>query len=212
MSSLATGTASRARRSERGLLARKLVHGVLSLAAAALVWQLPYPAGAAVLAGATAVALAVELARRAHTGFAHRFRAVVGVMLREREAARLTGATTLAMSFTVTAALFPGWPAVAAILVAGLADPAAALVGRRSGRHRYAGGKSVEGSLAFLVAAVAVLVAVPPLGVTGALAVGLVLTAVEAPTLPVDDNLYLPLVAAAAVAVASGAPLLGGFS
>lgn len=212
MSGLATETTSLARRSGRGVLARKLVHGVLSLAAAALVWRLPYPAGAAALAGATTLALAVELARRAHPGFARRFLALVGVMLREREASRLTGATTLAMSYTVTAALFPSWPAVAGILIAGLADPAAALVGRPAGRHRYPGGKSVEGSLAFLAVAVALLLVVPPLGVVGALAVGLALTVVEALTLPVDDNLYLPLLAAIAVAAASGVPLLGGFS
>jgi dolichol kinase len=191
---------------------RKAIHVALSLAAAATVWALPHPADAVALAAATAVALAVELARRAHPGFASRFQALLGAMLRDREMDRLTGATALAMSYTATAVLFPGWPAIAAILVAGLADPAAALVGRGDGRHRYPGGKSLEGSLAFLAVASAVLLLATPLGLAGALGVGLVITAMEALSLGLDDNLYLPVLAAAAMALASGAPLLGGFS
>jgi dolichol kinase len=192
--------------------ARKLIHAVLSLVAAALVAVLPYPAGATVLAGATFVALSVEAARRWSPVVATRFHALVGTMLRERESRQLTGATTLAMGYTVAVLLLPGWPAVAAILIAGVADPAAALVGRRFGRHRYPGGKSLEGSAAFLAVALAVLLAVPGVGAAGAAMVALTLTILEAPTLPVDDNLYLPVLAAAAVALLPWVAGLEGFS
>jgi dolichol kinase len=192
--------------------ARKLIHVALSLGAAAVVAVLPYPAGATVLAGATFVALSIEAARRWSPVFATGFRALVGPMLRERETHQLTGATTLAIGYTIAALLVPGWPAVAGILIAGLADPAAALVGRRYGRHRYPGGKSVEGSAAFLAVALALLVAVPGVGLAGALAVAVVLTLLEAPTLIVDDNLYLPALGAGALAVLSWALALGGFS
>jgi dolichol kinase len=192
--------------------ARNLLHVGLSLVAAAVVWRLPHPAGATVLAGATLVALAVELARRRSAGFARQFHRLVGPMLREREARRLTGATTLALGYTVAATAFPGGPAMAGILLAGTADPVAALVGRRFGHRRWRGGKSLEGSLAFLAVAFLVLLAVPGIGVAAAAVAALLVTAAEAPTLPVDDNIYLPALAAAVVGMALPFFGLGGFS
>jgi dolichol kinase len=184
----------------------------LSLGAAVVVWALPYPGGATILAGATLVALAVELARWRSPAFARRFQGAVGSMLREREARRLTGATTLAIGYTVAATAFPGWPAITGILLAGTADPAAALVGRRFGRTRWRGGKSLEGSLAFLVVAFLVLVAVPGIGAAAAAVIALLVTAAEAPTLAIDDNLYLPALAAAVVILVPLLFGLGGFS
>ncbi len=153
---------------------------------------------AAVMAAATLVALTVELARRVSGGAARTFARLMP-MLKEREGGRLTGATTLSIGFTLAALLFPGTPALAGILFAGLGDPAAALSGRRWARLRYRGGKSVVGSTAFFVAAVAVGL-VLGLPVPMALGVAAVVTVVEAATLAVDDNLYLPLLGAAAVA------------
>lgn len=177
-----------------------------------MVWRLPHPAGATVLAGAAFLALSVELARRRSPGFARRFEWAVGSMLRDREAHRLTGATTLALGYTVAATAFPGWPAVAAILLTGAADPAGTLVGRRFGHTRWPGGKSLEGSAAFFAVALLVLLALPGIGMAAATVVALVATAAEAPTLPMDDNLYLPVLAAAAVRVAASLFGLGGFS
>jgi hypothetical protein len=105
----------------------------LSLIAAGVVWRMPHPAGATVLAGATFLALAVELARRRLHGFARWFQRAVGPMLRGPEAHRLPGATTLAIGYTIAATAFPGWPAIAGILVAGVAGPAAARGGRPGG-------------------------------------------------------------------------------
>jgi dolichol kinase len=199
-------------RDHRATRARNLIHVGLSLLAAAAVWRLPHPVGAILLAGATLVALSVELARWRSAGFADRFRRAVGPMLRVGEARRLTGATTLAVGYTVAATAFPVWPALAGILVAGLADPAAALAGRQFGRRRWRSGKSFEGSMAFLVAAFLVVLAVPGVGAAYAAMVALLTAAAEAAPLPIDDNIYLPALTAAAV---SAAPLLyglGGFS
>lgn len=199
-------------RSRRWESARKLIHVALSLVAASVAAFLPHPAGATVLAAATLVALAVETARRWSHAFAIRFHDLVGPMLRPRETRRLTGATTLAIGYTLALVLLPGWPAVAGILVAGLADPAAAVVGRRFGRVRYPGGKSVEGSVAFLLVAAAVLLTLPGVGPGVAVAVAILLTIMEAPSLPVDDNLYLPTAGAAALTFLPWAAALGGFS
>jgi dolichol kinase len=192
--------------------ARKLIHVALSLVAVAVAALLPHPAAATVLAAATFVALSIEAARRWSPVFAVGFHDLVGPMLREQESHRLTGATTLAIGYTIAALLLPGWPAVAGILIAGVADPAAALVGRRFGRRRYRGGKSLEGSLAFVAVATALLLALPGVGLGGAVVVALALAVVEAPTLPIDDNLYLPVLGALAVAVLPWTAGLGGFS
>ncbi|MEJ2503291.1 MAG: hypothetical protein P8177_08240 [Gemmatimonadota bacterium] len=124
----------------RGEVARKLVHVALSLVAAAVVAWLPPVEAATVLAGASLVALSIELLRRAHPGFRTAFLGGLGGMLRGREADRMTGATTLSVGYTAAAVALPGLPALAGILYAGIADAGAAVVGRRYGRHRYRGG------------------------------------------------------------------------
>lgn len=186
--------------------ARKAIHVLASLGAAAVVLWLPPIHAAIALAAATTVALTVELARRSSRGVGRVFHRRLGWLLREGEETRLTGATTLAIGYTIPAVLFPGLPTVAAILVAGVADAVAAVVGKRFGRVRYPGGKSVEGSLAFLAVVFLVMLGFRELAWAPALAAAAALTLVEAPTLRVDDNLYLPLAAAAGSVLAGLAP------
>ena len=92
------------------------------------------------------------------------------------------------------------------VLVLGLADPAAALVGRRFGRTKLVNGRSLEGSTAFVVtAALAGLVLVrlyfPELGWGAALALAMggavpgALTELYSQRL--DDNLTIPVAAGA---------------
>ncbi|MGK7313149.1 MAG: diacylglycerol/polyprenol kinase family protein [Candidatus Longimicrobiales bacterium M2_2A_002] len=180
--------------------ARKAIHAGLSLAAATVVLVLEPVLAAIVLATATMAALAVELARRLSPAAVGAFDRLEE-LLKPREATGLTGATLLSIGFTAAAVVFPGDPALAGILLAGLADPAAALVGRRYGRVRYPGGKSAAGSVAFLVVALALGLALG-LGPGTAILVAMALTAVEALTLPIDDNLYLPVAGAALVMMA----------
>jgi dolichol kinase len=196
----------------RGEVARKGLHVGLSLVAAGLVWWLPHPLGATMLAAATAIALSVELARRTSGTFATRFLRWLAPLLRDDEKAGLTGATTLSVGYTVAAAMLPGRAAVGGILFAGVADALAALVGRRWGRHRYPGGKSLEGSLAFLAASFLLALALPGIGPQTAAIVAVALTMVEAITVPVDDNLYLPLVGAMVIRAVAGSAGVGIFS
>lgn len=89
-----------------------------------------------------------------------------------------------------------------AILPLMVADPAAALVGLRYGRHRYrvpGGDKSVEGSAAFFVVALGC-AAIPLIGTGGGLpsltaiiAFALMLTLVEALATQGSDNVLIPL-------------------
>jgi dolichol kinase len=94
-----------------------------------------------------------------------------------------------------------------ALIVLGVADPCAAIIGKRYGRRRLANGRSLEGAAAFAVsgtiAAAALLALVHPeiaaphalaIGACAAIAGGLT----ELYLKRVDDNLGIPLAAAAA--------------
>ncbi|MFP4622590.1 MAG: hypothetical protein ACLFRX_00265 [Gemmatimonadota bacterium] len=183
--------------------ARKGIHLVLSLVAAGVVAWLPAMHAATVLAGATFVALSVELARRTSVAFGSAFQRLAP-LLRDVEERGLTGATTLSVGYTAAALLFPGLPALIGILVAGVADAAAAVVGKRFGRLRYPGGKSAEGSVTFaLIVAALLLLMLPGATVSSVLLPVLGLTLLEALTLPIADNLYLPVAAALSVRLVS---------
>ena len=198
--------------SVRGEATRKSVHLLVSLVAAAVVWLLPPLTAATTFAAASLLALGVELARRASRPAAAWFDRRLGHLLRPGEGGRLTGATTLALGYTTAVVAFPGLPALAGILVAGVADAVAAVVGKRFGTHRYRGGKSVEGSLAFLLVVLPLSLLLPGLPALAAVLLAIGLTGIEALTLPVDDNLYLPLATAAAVQLTGVAAGLTFFS
>jgi len=97
---------------------------------------------------------------------------------------------------------FPGeGVAVAAILVLSLADPAASVVGRIWGAHRLGKG-TLEGTLAFFLTAVAVLV--PFVGVPWALPVAALVAVVEVLPTGMDDNLLIPVTTAGCLWALSG--------
>lgn len=100
-------------------------------------------------------------------------------------------------------------PAVSAIavMVLGVADPAAALVGRRFGKTRLRAGRSLEGALTFLVVGTALAFAIASALIPGGLwlhvavagTAGIIGAIVEVLSTKVDDNLTIPLAVAASV-------------
>ncbi|WP_297498030.1 diacylglycerol/polyprenol kinase family protein [Thermococcus sp.] len=101
---------------------------------------------------------------------------------RERVAAHIYFA---AASFIVVY-FFPMGIAVGAIALATLGDSLAAIIGKSYGRHRFSNGKSVEGSLAYFLTGLAILL--PLVGPVGALIGSLAGTIAEFYNLPPDDN------------------------
>ncbi|QXD16400.1 phosphatidate cytidylyltransferase [Rhodocaloribacter litoris] len=169
------------------------------------------PLGMALLGKPAALALLVPLALLAAgadvlRAYAPWFNRLVdrcfGAMMRRSErpppgTVVLNGATWVLVTAALLTWLFPvriAAPAFAAFMVA---DAAAALVGRRLGRHPWPGGtRTVEGSLAFLLTGLATLALTPGVTLwTGAVAV-LLGTATEALPGPLNDNLRVPLVMA----------------
>jgi len=82
--------------------------------------------------------------------------------------------------------LFPEDIAIGAIATATLGDAMAAIIGKSFGRHRFKNGKSIEGSSAYFLTALLILVSIIdlPHGIMGALAG----TLAEFYELPPDDN------------------------
>lgn len=184
--------------------ARKTIHIAAAVVATGITWRAPHRVAVAVIAGAALLALTIELARMYVPLIRRAFYRAFGFMLRPHEAHRLTGATTLAVGFAAAVLLFPPHIAAIGLLYAGIGDAAAAIIGRRWGRHRTARGKSLEGSAAFFVTAVLAGWAAPAIGVLPAVLAAFATTLLETASPPIDDNLYLPVVAAAAAWAAVG--------
>lgn len=115
-------------------------------------------------------------------------------LMREREAEGFTGATHILLAGCLCRALFSVPAATLAMSVIIFGDIAAALIGRRWGRHRLIGTRSIEGSLSFFFAA-----SIPGLLINGiepfvGLSAAALATIVEALSRRIDDNLSVPLV------------------
>jgi dolichol kinase len=189
-------------------LSRKAFH-VASTVLPLLVWLAPRPLAVAVLVPVAAVGLATDVARLRLRWPRYHFLRLTRTMLRPHERRGLAGATYMAVAYALALLLFPKPLAVAAMLYNGLGDAAAALVGKRWGRHRTSWGKSWEGFAAALAVNLGVGLAVgwldPRLPVVGALAGALAGALLEFAPLPLDDNLRVTLGGGAAAWLASAA-------
>ena len=154
-----------------------------------------------VSAALTIVALALDVGRHYYPPLFRIYDLTFGSMLRSHESdarvKRLNGGTYVLIAATLSIFLFPKLIAITAFLVLIVSDLCAALVGRKFGTRRFLG-KSVEGSLAFLVTALLIVAATPKIAydpaeyVVGATA-ALAATIVEASPTGIDDNLSVPL-------------------
>jgi dolichol kinase len=192
-------------------LARKSFH-VATISLPLVVWLTPRPVALAVLVPVALGWMAVDVARLTLRPVRYLFLRLTRTMLRHHERRGLTGGTWMVLSYAAALVLLPKPVAVAAMLFNGLGDAAAALVGKRWGRHRTRWGKSWEGFAAAaatsVVAGLAVAWQDPGLAVAGAVAGGLAGAALEFAPLPLDDNVRITLgggaVAWAVTALAAG--------
>lgn len=179
-----------------------MIHAIAGTAAALVAWLLPPLPARALLVAAAVVALAIDLIRLRVPGAERLFRRTVGTMLRPAERRRLTGATMLALGAALAALIFPGPIAAIGILYAAIGDATAAIIGSRLGRRAYRPGRTVEGTLAFFAAALAIGYVAPGTDLPAAAAAALAVTLVEAAPIPIDDNVTIPIAGAAAYLLA----------
>lgn len=179
---------------------RKTIH----LTGFAIPWIYYYvdrPFAVAVLIPFTVLALVIDFGRRGDGAFARWFGTWLGPILREKEkgdARTLHALTWFFIVSTLLVAFTPKYVAIVSIAILILADAAAALVGRRYGRHKV-GGRSLEGSAGFFLAALAIVAVTPRVeGHAGewaicalAALVGAVVELVSQD--PLEDNVTVPL-------------------
>ena len=196
-------------------LRRRLAHVTIATPLPLMALLLPHGVVMAVAASATAM-LAIAEVTRLSSGPVNRwvFRRF-GWLLKPREERRVTSGSYLVAASLVTLALFQTPVAVLAILYLAVGDPAASIVGTRFARLRLPvpvpwtprerQAKSVEGTLAFLAAALAVAALLRGVGVYGVFwpaALGALAAALaELLPAPVDDNVTVPLAGAAVMAL-----------
>jgi dolichol kinase len=184
-------------------LSRKVLH-LTSVVIPAGYWLLGRSAALACLAVSLAIAVLIEVLRRRNDGFRTWFRRWFGFMVRTREWSRITGATYVLLGALLTIWLFPQEIAIPALLAAYVADSAASLTGLTVGRTRFLA-KTLEGSLAFFIAAAAAIWLSTGRSSLIVLAVALVATVIEAAPTPrwgryeLNDNLTVPVLTAAVI-------------
>jgi len=179
---------------------RRLVHALTGTAIAGALSLLPIARGPAVLilGGATLALYALDVVRlRIPAANVLYFKALRG-LVSPREVALTASSTWYALGATLSVALFTRESAVSGILVLALSDAAASYAGRRWGRRPFLGG-TVEGSVIFGLTAFMVLALRHPPPV--AAAVASVCCLAERLSWPLDDNLTVPVVGAAAITV-----------
>jgi dolichol kinase len=187
---------------------RSSMHAASGFVAFAVIALLPSAAWLTAVAGSFFVyAWAMELLRRRSPALNARIMRFYGPVAHPHEWHRVNSATWYCTALLALA--MTGSPLVCsiAVLVLGVGDPAAALVGRRWGRTKLTNGRSLEGTLTFVV--VGTLVAgslcslwygdlgvgsVVALSAAGAVAGALA----ELFSRRVDDNLTIPIAAGAA--------------
>lgn len=150
-----------------------------------------------------------ELLRRRSASVNDRLMRLFGPIAHAHEWHRVNSATWYATALVLMSLVVPMHAAEVGVVVLAIADPMAGLVGRRFGRHRFASGRSLEGSLAFAVTgALAALAWMAAVGsfegsrIWIALVAGVVGSVVELFVARVDDNLAIPLGTSLAVALA----------
>lgn len=195
--------------------ARNVLHlGSAAFALGALELSPTWNVAIAIAAGFAAVGISLEIGRRLSSRVNDFCMWLFGRTAHPHEAHRVNSATWYAVAVLLMALCQQVVPSAIALVVLGIGDPCAAIVGRRLGRVRLVNGRSLEGSLAFVLAGGATAAAFvslvhPELGlvatVVGSAAGALAGAVAELFSRRIDDNFSVPLTAFAAAYLALAA-------
>lgn len=187
--------------------ARNVLHASGGASVMLLILHLLTPASMLVIAAAAAAgAWSLELSRRWIPVVNDLCMWVLGRFAHPHETWRVNSSTWYVTAMLGLALTGDVMLAAIGVGILAFADPAAALIGRRFGRTSLINGRSLEGSLAFVLVGTLVVIAVLSVyypGYSGIAVVGIALAAAVPSALAellsrrVDDNLSIPLSAAA---------------
>jgi dolichol kinase len=198
---------------------RSIFHVCSALFAVAMLRFLPSRAAIVGVSAAAAVAgWTMEWARRRSPAVNERLMAVFAPVAHPHERHGINSSTWYCTALLLLGLFAPLRAAEVGIVVLGIADPAAGLIGRRFGKTRLRANRSLEGTLGFVaVGALAAgvwlhLAPITVLGVASPLALPVVVTLAvvggvvgaltELLSTRLDDNFTIPVAVAAAVAAA----------
>lgn len=188
-----------------GEVGRKALH-LLALSIPFGAWWLGMPAALYLLAPAALVAVLADVTRAFSPSFNAVIRGIFGTLMRAEElpavrtGVRFNGATCVLVGAALMVLVFPLRVAVPVLIMTMLSDAAAALVGRRWGRHPWGSlSATMEGTAAFVATGLGVMTFVPSVATGPAVAGVGVAALVEALPLPINDNIRVPVAAALTV-------------
>jgi len=187
-------------------LVRKGIH-LISLSIPVVYYFVSKSTALSILIPLTLAFLLADIARLYHEPTGRLFVSIFGFLLRRHErndrGRQLTGATYVLLSATFCVLVFPKVVVITAFAILIISDSAAALIGRKFGRHPFMK-KSVEGTSAFFVTALIVVAVSPKISylpleyIIGAVA-AILGALVEALSVGIDDNVSIPISIGAAM-------------
>lgn len=180
---------------------RKLIH-LCSLSIPIIYYFIPKNTAVIILSIITFTAIIIDLARYFSPSAGKIFYKIFGFLLRKHEIdvqkKNLNGATYVFISALVCVIIFPKIFFITAFSILIISDTLAALIGRKFGKHKFLS-KSFEGTLAFFLSAIVVVLLTPKIeGLMPEYLIGFAAAAVGAIVENIsfglaDDNLAIPL-------------------
>lgn len=148
----------------------------------------------------TIMMILIDISRLRNWSLWNLLKPIISPIVREHEMkGDFTGAFYILSTATVVIAIYPKPIAVVSMAFIIVGDSAAALIGRKFGKHKIIRNKSLEGSIAFLGAAALVAWAAPEIPLSVGLIGALIATITEAVSIGIDDNTTVPLVSGLAM-------------
>ncbi len=141
------------------------------------------------------ISVIIDISRFREWRLWHLLAVILTPIIRDHEIkGGFTGASYILSTSAITIALFPKPIAIAALVFIIVGDTAAALIGRRFGKHKLIMSKSLEGSGACLISLVVMSFLIPGLPTEVGLIGAFVATVTELLTGKIDDNFTVPII------------------
>ncbi len=181
-------------------LGRKIFHLLGGLGLLSLYFIFQRNTALAIYSGLTVIVLAFEILRLKVPAWNKYIYAHLGGVIRTNEVHKMTGTVPYILGVGLSLYAYAPQVAAAAICFLAFGDVAATTIGERFGRTKI-GEKSLEGTVAFIVASLAAGFLLPVVGLelaSGVMVFGALAAAcIELLPLPLNDNLMIPVLSGA---------------